>query len=514
MSLHYKENMNNKYDVIVIGAGNAGLSAAATAAGEGLKTLLLERNNLPGGCATSFRRGRFEFEASLHELANIGTPERPGSIRKLFEQFGTDIDWHIDKTAFRAIADGDNGYDVTMPTGIREFCDQMERLVPGSRESTEAVFRLSEKADAAIAYLSQGKPDGKILMEEHADFLRMASHTVEECLDALGMPKKAQHILATYWPYLGAPADRLDFMYYSMMLKRYIDIGPALPRMRSHEISLALEGSVRSNGGEIWYNTEAERLIIKDGRVCGVVAGGRELYADRVICNAYPDIVYSDLLERGEAPARALKLANARKGGALFFTVYLGLNRSCEELGIRDYSVFMHDSPDSSEQYEACADADKGIIIVNCLNRAIPDSSPEGTCTLFFTALLREAAWGDIEPKDYKRVKNRIARRMIEACERRLGLEIQPHIEEIVISTPATFARYLNTPNGTPYGYEISLWDSMIARTMSRGTEQFFEGMEFAGAHGERTDGYSSAYANGNSAGKRAVKEVKRNDEL
>ena len=34
--------MNNEYDVIVIGAGNGGLSAAATTSRRGLKTLVLE----------------------------------------------------------------------------------------------------------------------------------------------------------------------------------------------------------------------------------------------------------------------------------------------------------------------------------------------------------------------------------------------------------------------------------------------------------------------------------------
>ncbi len=44
-------------DVVVIGAGNAGLTAAVRLAQSGATTVLLEQHNIPGGCATSFRRG-------------------------------------------------------------------------------------------------------------------------------------------------------------------------------------------------------------------------------------------------------------------------------------------------------------------------------------------------------------------------------------------------------------------------------------------------------------------------
>ncbi|WP_051786718.1 MULTISPECIES: FAD-dependent oxidoreductase [Streptomyces] len=59
-------------DVVVIGAGNAGLTAAATLQRAGIRTLLVERHNVPGGCATSFRRGRYEFEVALHQLSGVG----------------------------------------------------------------------------------------------------------------------------------------------------------------------------------------------------------------------------------------------------------------------------------------------------------------------------------------------------------------------------------------------------------------------------------------------------------
>ena len=38
--------MEKRYDVIVVGAGNGGLAAAANTAKEGLSTLLLEKHNI------------------------------------------------------------------------------------------------------------------------------------------------------------------------------------------------------------------------------------------------------------------------------------------------------------------------------------------------------------------------------------------------------------------------------------------------------------------------------------
>ena len=49
----------SKFDAVVIGSGTGGLSAALSLATAGKKILLLEQHNMPGGCATSFVRGRF-----------------------------------------------------------------------------------------------------------------------------------------------------------------------------------------------------------------------------------------------------------------------------------------------------------------------------------------------------------------------------------------------------------------------------------------------------------------------
>lgn len=76
------------YDAIIIGSGNGGLSAALTLAQAGKKVCVFEKHNIPGGCGTSFRRGRFEFEVALHQLSSMGTEQNPGPLRKLFAEYG------------------------------------------------------------------------------------------------------------------------------------------------------------------------------------------------------------------------------------------------------------------------------------------------------------------------------------------------------------------------------------------------------------------------------------------
>ena len=163
-----------------------------------------------------------------------------------------------------------------MPFGVGNFIEAMEHYVPGSRQSMVKLFNLAEEiVNSSNSLTSCGTQKGlkflyKIL-KEHGNFVRTAPYSVNKVLDALNVPKRAQEIFTAYWMYLGVDCDRLSFVHYMSMVYSYLNFGSVVPKMRSHEMSMALAGAVEDNGGEIRYNSHVSRILFKDGQASGII---------------------------------------------------------------------------------------------------------------------------------------------------------------------------------------------------------------------------------------------------
>jgi prolycopene isomerase len=188
----------------------------------------------------------------------------------------------------------------------------------------------------------------------------------------------------------------------------------------------------------------------------------------------------------------------------------LGLNKSAEELGIKDYTVFLTDYADSVKNRKSMASIESNNMqATNCLNVINPDASPAGTSIIYITSIYTEDAWRNVAPENYFKVKNQLARRFVEGYEKATGIKISDYIEEAEVSTPLTFARYLGTPQGTIYGYLAQDWDGLLQRLQTMYTENTVPGLRFCGGHSVRLLGYSSSYLSGDLAAKLTMKDIK-----
>ena len=510
-----------KYDIVVVGAGNAGLAAAMTAQMAGKKTLLIEKHNLPGGAATSFRRGRFEIEPSLHELCDFGPAENPGDIRNILTSFGVDIEWFECPDCFRSISTYSDGtpMDVVMPAGIKPFIDKLEYYVPGCRPQVEKLFDLFQEVLDGISYItaSKGHADSKVLQSDYPDMLRCGAYSTKKVFDALKLPQKAQDILSTYWSYLGVDMEHLAFIHYAAMVHKYVSRSAYIPAHTSHQLSTAIVERFREVGGDVWFNCRAEEFLFNGDRLCGVRTNLGVIDCDYVLANINPDIIYGNMMPKELIPEREKKLSAARNRdfGARMYTAYFCCDATAEELGITDYSYFLAGTADSAKEYNDIMGGMKtnNYSIFLCYNIANPAFSPKGTCVCSFTTFGTPGDWNDLKQEDYFKFKNEGVKKMLKILKEKTGIDLSGHIEEYEASSPWTFARYLGAPEGSVYGYETKDWDGMMARMMMLGTDYPIKGLRPIGAAGPRGDGYSAAMICGQLMAANALKDLKEEAE-
>lgn len=506
--------IKNYYDVVVIGSGNAGLIAATTLAKMNKKVLLLEKHNLPGGFATSFVRGRFEFEPSLHELCDLGNKSIPGFVYKLFEELGIVVEWQEVPEAYRLVCNKNgNNFDFVLPFGMEEFAQACEKYSKGSYKPVKKLFDICLEMKDAIAYLDEcrGKPDTKFLKKKFPNYLTTAPYSLQEVLETLKIPTLARNLIEAYWVYLGLPSSTMSFTLYGIMFIEYIKYKAYVPTNRSHEISQNIITKFQEYGGEVWFNSEALEIIVENKEVKGVVTKHGIINTNHVVSNASPHIVYGKLIKNDLVPKYDRNLANWRKPGPQGFSFYLGLNKSVEELGIHDYSYFMYTTLDTDIQYKNMKNIQTNEeYIVVALNVANKKASPEGTCILSFTTLYFDS-WNDVNEQNYFQIKNQIASRFIDDFEKQMKINIKDHIEEIEVATPVTFSRYTSTVNGAIYGYGATPQDSVLVRGSLMDDEVHIKGLRFCGGNAFRAHGYSTTYLSGRTMGLKTFVDIQNN---
>ena len=515
MQKFYKDH----YDVVIIGASLAGLSAALSLREKGYDVLVLEQHNLPGGVATSFVRGGIELEASLHEMLSIGSETCPLKIRKFLESHNVHVDWIKVPIAYRYVS---NKLDVLVHTGENgDFSIPSKEIAYASGDRTGTVekeikrflefcLKIHDQVDQV-----SGKHYSKIkMLTKYPDFVKVLGYSFKEVLDTYQLPDRAKELLSAYWLYLGSPIEDTPFLVYAYMLSDYLGYGAYIPRNTSHELALKMCEASMNMGVQVEFAQKVDKILVNNKKVRGVrLANGIEIKCDYVISGAYPTVVYGHMIEpSNEVPPEAIKLVNAMDIGVSCFSIVMVLDKDYQELGIKDYATFYAPMGlDTKRAFDSGKSLNKWEYITSiCTNLAIPDATPPGTCFYSITYLPLGQSFKSMSIEEYEEYKRVNIDHFLEMESQRLGVKLKDHILEMVVETPLTIAHYVGSFMGSIYGYRHTMDNHAAAREQMEFEEQFISGLSFAGAHQYEGDGMSPAISSGIKSARDIVRENTR----
>lgn len=480
-----------QYDVIVIGGGNGGLASAATLAEKGKSVILFEKHNIPGGCGTSFRRGRFEFEVALHQLSHMGTEENPGPLRELFKRYGIldEINWIQIKELFRV--NFPDGTGVSLPAERKQcedfLCKEFPSQADGIRKYFETVYKFCAEAAefAAKSAKSTGEPGAlkKAIMKAgfpklYPTLANYGLKSTQEVLDEFFTDSKLQLALSAYWCFMGVPPARFPFAILAKCTNFYLETKPYYLTGTSMMMNQAIMEAVQKMGGTVRLNCGVKRIILENGKAVGVIDEfGEEYRAKKIISNISPLATYGNLLLPEEIPDAAREYLKPYTVGISAITCFIGLDCTPQEIGFTTSFTLNYESLDANEDFK---DAYKLLpgndpLVATCYTVDDPSVSPKGTSVITAGTLKYGEPWEKLPPEQYYEMKYEAGRRIVARLEK-MYPGFTEHIEEMEIATPLTHMRYLGHPGGAIYGYEQDLMQSVFFFP----TESKIENLEFA----------------------------------
>lgn len=442
-------------DVIVIGSGLGGLTAAALLARYGKQVIVCESHTIPGGAAHSFSRQGFQFDSGPSFYCGLSDPR---SLNPLCQVLA------VLEESVPAIA-----YD---PLGHYHF-----------PEGTVPIYGNADCYRAAIAQITpQGAKELKKLEDRMLalyDALRGIPTLALRSDLKLGLTLLGRYpwALLKLLPHLvtiqGSFGDLVDQTVQDPWVRRLLDlecfllsgmkakdtVAPEMAFMfgeRSHSvvdypiggsgaIVEALVRGLKRWGGTLRLGTHVEKILVEQDQAVGVqLRNGQTLRAPVVISNATIWDTYTHLLEPDVLPAAYRQAALKTPAVESFMHLHLGIRAD----GLDDLTIH-HVVVQDAQQDITVPGNTCMISIPSVLD---PSLAPPGHHVVHAYTLEPYQNWQKDE--SYETQKRDRAESLFRALEKVIP-DVRSRLVLELIGTPLTHARFLRRYQGT-YGPAIS----------------------------------------------------------
>lgn len=491
-----------RYDIIVIGSGLGGLAAAARLTQMGRRVLVLERNAEFGGAATVYRHGRLAIEASLHETDDLGIHDREHGMLHLMG-----VADRLQQVPIPEVCEVRSALlssPFQLPAGFKAATAATEAAFPLHAKAVRRYFAAVEAIPRAMHALGDDSDHrlrellGSVLDGDMWQLLkRIRSNTLDVFDELFGDAEAPKIALAASLAYLDDDPKRLWFPVFALVQASFLREGGRYFVGGSRALTQGLVEVVEAGGGRAIAQAEAVAIVLDEhGRASGVrfrnAAGVEEDAACRaVLGNAAPSV----LAEMLPAPQRAAFTEPYRslEPSISLFAMAFGVSRPPADFGVTAYSTFV--MPDWMKRLDQFVEngpllgSDPGdrvpyYVLVD-YNRVATGLNEEGLHLMSVTGIDRLSHWEGMSSEQMKVRKERWMDAVVADLDRHYP-GISSSIMQREMSTALTMRRFLNTPQGSVYGFAPSV--ARFARTPSAKTavEGLFLASAYTGSGGFR----------------------------
>lgn len=454
-------------DVIVIGSGIGGLTAAALLQKRGFSTLVFEKNRYPGGSCSSFQRDGYRFDAGASVFYGFGENGSSGTLNlhtRIFRKLGVEvrtihdpvqIHYHLpnnfnvaacyDRLAFLGSLAARFPHEAEGITNfyreLDEVYDILSSLPAGSLEdvthllSVGGNFPLKTVALALKSFRSMGKTARKYIHDE--ELLRF--------IDIEAYSWAVQDAVST--PLVNAGICLAD---------RHFG-GINYPVGGSGAIPAALCKGIEKFGGSVRYQSEVKEILVDNGVARGVrLADGTEHYARAVISNATIWDTFNRLVTDSRYRVDEKRFLQAPS----WFQLFLGVDAAAIPAGFDVHHILV----DDWKGY----DKPGGTIYFSAPTILDPALAPPGKHIVHAFVTGEVDQWKQYErgSSAYKSAKEEVAEGIIARTERILP-GLSKAVELKILATPLTHQRYLNRFEGS-YGPLLKPGQNILQKPQNR----------------------------------------------
>jgi prolycopene isomerase len=440
-----------RYEVIVVGAGMGGLTTAALLAKRGLKTLLLEKEDQAGGYVVSFRRHGCLFDATG---AFVGGCHEGGEFHQILNEIGAAKE--IEFIPIHHVRNIYPGFEVHLrPGGSHSYTDALFDLFPQEEKGLKTYLSMVERIGEEIKSYSEITTIQKIFFPFYfrnlVRFHRSSHRTILDNLFKGEEIKMALHSLP-----VTEPPSRLSFLFLAVMINKALIEGVFYPKGGMGKISEAMANAFLRSGGEIHLQTAVDQILIKDGRVEGVLTkGGERFQATLVISNINPNLSVKMLPLESRKPFA--KKWSGLEYSLSCFVLYLATDLDLREMGLPyfTYLRFLSDLEEEDRILRKGEIPQNPTMMVSIPTTLDPSLAPPGQhilSVLINVPYHYQGKWGGGDLEKYRHIKEDFSQRILRQLESKLIPGLRNHLLFYEAATPLTLERYTGNELGAMYG--------------------------------------------------------------